>query len=276
MKSTSEREQVAGNQGKRGKIVPRFTIGVRFISFVVLVALLSGGIASFVAIKTSRDSLRQEVLHNNLAQADLAAEFASNYVKVIQANVRSFAARPAIVRAVLDNEPEKLQIELSQFVESQTAIASSGIYDDKSIQRVFSQTGVTTIGQSFIDRDYFYQPATTLQPYQGIAVKSRATGLLVAPYGVPILDDQGEFRGVVSTGISLATLSDAIVNIGYSSGTRASIMDARNGGLIIAHSDPQRILTEVYHRLIMLTNELASSTVGRVQFLRLAVTEIYM
>jgi PAS domain S-box-containing protein len=242
---TSKRQHGTGKPRISSRIAPRFSIGVQFVSFVVLVALLAGGIVGYSLINTSRGSLRQEVLHNNLAQADLAADFASNYMKVIQASIRSFALRPTVMKAILENEPERIQSELTQFIEIQTMLASGAFTDEKSIQRVFSQTGVTTIGQSFADRDWFQQPAATLQPYQGVAVKSRASGLLVAPYGVPILDGEGKFRGVVSAGISLAALSDALVKVYYDIDTNASIIDSRNSGIIVAHVDPELLMTQV-------------------------------
>jgi len=51
-----------------GKTALRYNIGVRFFSFVVLVALLSGGVVGFVMIRNSRDYLRQQALRNNLNQ----------------------------------------------------------------------------------------------------------------------------------------------------------------------------------------------------------------
>jgi PAS domain S-box-containing protein len=108
---------------------------------------------------------------------------------------------------------------------------------------VLSQLNVTTIGQSFTDRDFIQQPITTLQPYLGVAIQSRATGLLVVPYGVPILNGQGKLQAILSVGIPLTILSDAIVNVDYGSNTRSIIIDNRNGGVVIAHSDPTRLLT---------------------------------
>jgi signal transduction histidine kinase len=242
---TSEQQHRTSKPRISGRIVPHFTIGVRFVIFVVLVALLAGGVVGLVTINTSRSSLRQDILHNNLAQADLAAEFASNYVKVIQTSIHSFSARPSVVQSVLSDTPEKLQVELSQFVQIQVLLEGTGIYDAQGIQRVSSLTTATTIGQSFADRDWFQQVVATRQPYLSIPTKSRVTNAPIVPYAIPIVDDQGKLRGVVTAGISLAKLSDAIVNIDYGTDTRASIMDSRNGGLIIAHIDPQRIITPV-------------------------------
>ena len=85
----------------------------------------------------------------------------------------------------------------------------------------------------------------TRQPYLGIPVISRTTGKPVAPFAVPIIDDQGQLRGVLTGGISLAAMADSIVNINYGSDTHATIIDTRNGGLIIADKDPALLLTAV-------------------------------
>lgn len=232
---TSRRQQGTGKPRGRHRIAPRFTIGIRFVSFVVLVALMAGGGVGFALTNTSRDSLRQDVLRNNLAQAELAAEFASNYVKAIQVSIHSFSARSSVVQAVLSNTPEKLQVEISQFVQIQVALEGTGIYDAQGIQRVSSMTNATTIGQSFADREWFQQVVATRQPYLSTPTKSRVNEMSIVPYAIPIVDDQGKLRGVVTAGISLATLSNGIVNTDYGTDTRASMIDFRNGGLIIAH-----------------------------------------
>ncbi len=163
------------------KIRPRFSIRFRFVSLVILASLLTGGVAGFVAINTNRDSLRQEVLRNNLDRAELGADFASHYISSIQENVRYFASRPSIVQAVLDNEPERVQVQLTDFIEGQTKLITGSILDADGIQRVYSQTNVATIGQSYAELDYFVQVSTTLQPYLGVAAISKAIGLPVIP-----------------------------------------------------------------------------------------------
>jgi len=55
---TSKRKQAARRLRSIGKTALRYNIGVRFFSFVVLIALLSGGVVGFVMVRTSRDYLR--------------------------------------------------------------------------------------------------------------------------------------------------------------------------------------------------------------------------
>ncbi len=220
-----------------------YSVSFRFVSFIVLVALLTGGIIAYVTLRTSREALRQDILGNNLAQADLAAEFTANYINVIEANARSFSVRPSILDVMTTHRFEEAHAQLAQFIQIQTVLDTCGLYDVNGIQVANSDPNATTIGQPFADREWFQQAAVTRQPYQSIPVKSRVTGNAITPYAVPILNDQGKLLGFFTAGISLAKLSDAIVNINYGKGTRSSIIDFRNGGLIIAHIDPLRVLT---------------------------------
>jgi len=209
------------------------------------VALLAGGAVGYLAITTSRDSLRQEILNANLTQADLTAQFAAEYMTARQTNILVFASNPTLRQAVLNNTPEQAQTLLSQFAQVQAGLTGASIFDANGIQRVFSTVGAATIGQSFMYRDYVQQAITTSQPYLGVPTLSAATGKATAPYGVPILDDQGKVRGVLSGGISLAALSDALVKAGFGKDTDVSIIDTRNGGLIVADMHPERLLTQV-------------------------------
>jgi PAS domain S-box-containing protein len=221
----------------------RYNIGVKFFSFIVLVALLSGGIVGLVTVKNSRDYLRQQALNNNLNQAALAAAFASNYIQAIEAHAEVFATRPDITQAVFNGTAGQLQATLATFVQIQTPLNGVGIYDTNGIQLVFSLAGSTTVGQSFADRNWFQGAMNTGKPYLGTPILAKANNVPVETYAVPILDDQGKIRAVLSAGISLQKLSAALVAIGFTTDTQAILIDLRNGGLIIADKDPTLLLT---------------------------------
>jgi PAS domain S-box-containing protein len=223
----------------------RYNISVRFLSFVILVALLSGGIVGMVTIKNSRDYLRQQALQSNLNQANLASSYASNYIKAIEAHMTVFATRPDVKQAVLNGTAQQLQPTLAEFVQIQTPLNGVGIYDTNGIQLTFSLAGSTTIGQSFSDRDWYQGLMAAGKPYLGLPTLAKSNNVPVETFAVPILDDQGQIRAILTGGISLQSLSDALVNIGFSSGTLASMIDTRNGGLIIADNDPSLLLTTV-------------------------------
>ena len=88
----------------------RYRLGLvtQLIILVVIVTLIVGGTIGIVLTNTSANTIKQDELRHNLAQADLAAQFASNYVKAIQAGIRSFAARPTVVQARSFRYPRKV------------------------------------------------------------------------------------------------------------------------------------------------------------------------
>jgi PAS domain S-box-containing protein len=196
-------------------------------------------------VKNSRDYLRQQALQNNLDQAKLGAAFASNYIDALEAHVQVFATRPDIRQAVLNGNTQQIQPTLAQFVQIQTPLNGVGIYDINGIQLTYSLTGSTTVGQSFADRNWFQGVISSGQPYLGTPILAKANNIPVCTYAVPILDDQGQIRAVFSAGISLQKLSDALVNVNYSLDTRATLIDTRNGGTIIADSDEKLLLNPV-------------------------------
>jgi signal transduction histidine kinase/HAMP domain-containing protein len=240
---TSKRKQAARRLRSIGKTALRYNIGVRFFSFVVLVALLSGGVVGFVMIRNSRDYLRQQALRNNFSQAELAASFASNYIKVIEAHVQVFATRPDVVQAVLNGTVPLLQPTLAEFMQVQTPLNGVGIYDTNGVQLTSSLSGSITVGQSFADRDWFPGVMASGQPFLGTPTLAKANNMPVETFAVPILDTQGKILAILTGGISLQNLSDAIVNTGFKSDTQAELIDTRSGGSIIADNNPALLLT---------------------------------
>ena len=238
-----KRQSVYGKLRNIGKNELRYSIGVRFFSFVVLITLLSGGVVGFVMVRTSRDYLRRQALQNNLNQANLAASFASNYIAAVEAHVKVFATRPDIVQAVFNGQAAQLQPTLAEFVQVQTALNGVGIYDISGTQLSSSLTGAANIGQSFINRNWFQGVIATGQPYLGTPTLAQSNNVPVETYAVPIIDSQGNIRAVLAAGMSLTQLSNALVNIGYNADTQAVLIDTRNGGNIIADDSSALLLT---------------------------------
>ncbi|MDO8473118.1 MAG: cache domain-containing protein, partial [Dehalococcoidia bacterium] len=239
------RQQGTGKPAAIDRVAWHSTLRFQFVSLIVLATFLAGGVVGLVLTRVSRDSIRQEVLHANLEQAGLAAELASTYMTAIQAHARVFALRPDVREAVSNNRTAQAQIAVTQFVEIQDVLNGVGICDADGIQLLNSDLNSTTVGQSFADRDWFQQAVATKQPYLDVPSLPKSNGKAVSVYAVPILDEQGQIRAVLTCGISLEKLSDAILSINYGTDARASLMDSRNGGVIIAHTDPKRIMTQV-------------------------------
>ncbi len=222
-----------------------FKLTFQLVAIVVLVAAAVGGSVGIAETNTSQNAIRQQVYQTSLAHADLAAQYAANYISAIEAGVRVFAAGPTVTQDVLADTPEQLTSRLVQLVQIQTALDSVAILDAKGIVRASGIANPQNLGNSSADRDYFIQVMATAKPYLGFPVKSRATGHPSAPYAVPILDAQGQVKGMLVAGISLSQLTESILKISYAPNARVSMLDTRNGGLIVAHPDPTRILTPV-------------------------------
>ena len=222
----------------------RLGLATQLIILVVIVTIIIGGTLGAVLTNTSADSLKQNILRNNLIQADLAAQYTGNYIKAVRAHVEVFVRRPDIRQAVLDKTFPQVQEVLAQFVQIQKGLDSCNLYDPNGIQMVSSLADATTIGQSFADQEWFQQVAATGQPYLGMAVMSRITGKPVMPYTIPIFDDRQQLQGILTAGISLGVLSDTIVDLDYGLDTRVSIICLKHG-IILAHPDSTRILTKV-------------------------------
>jgi PAS domain S-box-containing protein len=222
-----------------------FRLTFQLVVIVVLVAVVVGASVGIAETNTSRDAIHQQVYQSSLAHADLAAQYAANYINAIEAGVRVFAAGPTVTQEVLADTPERLTSRLVQLVQVQNALDSVAILDAKGIVRASGVVNPQNLGNSSADRDYFIQVMATGKPYLGFPVKSRSTGHPSAPYAVPILDDQGQVKGMLVAGISLSQLTESILKISYAPNARVSMLDTRNGGMIVAHPDSTRILTPV-------------------------------
>ena len=215
----------------------RLGLAPQLVALTVLVAIASGGVTGTVLSNTSRNALRDEIFSNNLSHADLAAQFTANYIGAAEASLRSFASQPELVQAVLADSPETMQVDLVDWLQTQPALDNTSLYDAKGILRVTGNTNKQSVGTSFADREWLQGALIIREPFFGIPVLSRITGHPIVPYAIPIVDSQGQVRGVVAAGISLGTLSDAILKTLSSSGARASLVDLRHDGLILAHPD---------------------------------------
>jgi signal transduction histidine kinase len=224
----------------------RLGLAPRLIGLVVLTALFTGGLVGLALIESSRGALREQILLSDLAAADLAAKFAANYIEGAETNLHQFAARKSFIRAVFEKNLAEAEMHLVQILEINKLFDSASVYDAKGIGWASGLKGKwQNRGGTVADREWFQETLALKKPYFGIPILSRATGNAVAVYTVPLFDDKGDIHAVLSAGISLAELSKAITGLNVGAGARASLLDSRQGGIIIAHQDPKRILAPV-------------------------------
>lgn len=226
--------------------IPVFGLTPRIIGLTVSIALITGALIGLTLIRTSRDALYAHILESNVTIAGLAAQFAAHYIHAAESSLQLLAARPAFIRAVLEKDLEEAENRLAQVLEINELIDSISVYD---AQGTGWASGLRdrwqNRGGTVMDREWFRQSLSFGKPYFGIPLISRATGNAVAVYGVPIFDEQGDIVAVLAGGFSLDVLSTAIADLNVSKYARASLLDSRQRGLVIAHPDPGRILTPV-------------------------------
>jgi signal transduction histidine kinase len=215
---------------------------VRLTGLVVLVALTSGGIVAVVTIQNSRQALYDTIVSNNRASSDVVAEFTRRYVEDAQMSARELASRPGIIRAVLNNTPEQVEPQLVHFLKTNTRSDTVSIYDTTGNLWTSGVTSPVNRRRSASDREWFQQVIATGKPYLGVPVIARSTGTATAPYGVPIFDESGLVRAVLVMGIRLAVLSDAMALLRSSFAEQPSLVDLRQGGIILADLNPDRLL----------------------------------
>ncbi len=222
-------------------------LGPRLVALIALAALLAGGLVGLVAARSSRDALRAAIMANNLATADLAAEFVAQYVQAAQRAVRLEAENDALIRDVLDDAPERVQPRLAQVLAETPQLSHLAVVDTTGTIRVGGAPVTQTLGGSVADRAWFQAVVATGQPQLGAPSLSRLSARPIVPYVVPIQDEAAAVRGMLVGGVSLDALSAAVNRIQPGASARTGLHDVEHQ-VILAHADPARILDPITWR----------------------------
>jgi signal transduction histidine kinase/CheY-like chemotaxis protein/HPt (histidine-containing phosphotransfer) domain-containing protein len=227
------------------RAAPWLRLGPRLVGLVVLAVLLTGGLVGGAVIEQSRRTIRDQILAQNLALADLGAQLTAQYVAAHVVAVRDLGQRPSIAQAVLANTLKDVEPELRLFRELHPGTSGPTIFDTNGINRATGAESAVAPSGASGDRDWFQQAVATSGPYVGLPTLSRATGRPTVPVSTPILGPDGTVLGVLVSGLELGDLADWIGAISGSPEGRASLVDLRGEGILLAHQDPRRILTPV-------------------------------
>ncbi len=238
---------MSGKPVKRPSAARRLLTGLtpRLIGLTVLMALVTGALSGVMLIQTSRGALKKQILASNFSAARLAAEYAARYIEGAETNLRRFAGRKPLLRAALEKNLPEAEAQLAQILDNSALFDNASIYSAQGIGWASGLKNGTweDRGGSVADREWFQRILATRRPYFGVPVVSRQTGRSAGIYAVPIFAANGKLNAVLTGEISLAALSQSIKDLSVRQAARSSLMDARQGGLIIAHPDPQRIMT---------------------------------
>ena len=236
--------------GLRRSVTGGFRVGLvpQITGLVVFTVVLAGGLISAVMVRQSENTVREQIIANNLGSAELAAEFAYHYIEGTQVSIRLFMQGALIEEAVLNGRFSAVTRDLRGLLQTNKRLDGCSIFDAQGISRATGNTPASKLGNYSGDRDWFHGVIATGKPYLGIPVVSRGTGRPVVPYAIPVLDPDKRIRGVFICGISLAALNNAVAAFRTAPSARASLIDRRKGGIILAHPDSRRILTSISGR----------------------------
>jgi PAS domain S-box-containing protein len=218
-------------------------LGPRVIGLAVLAVLVTGGLIGTFVIQNARSFLREDILGRNLGTADLAGNLAVSFVEGAEASLRQLAVRTLFVSAVLDRDLAQAERQMEQVMQIDPRFDNIAVYTADGIGWASGlKSEWQNRGGSVTDREWFQQTVTTNASYLGIPILSRGTGRPVVSYTIPIFDDKNELRALLVGGISLAALADMITGALISESARASLLDSRRGGMVVADVNPDRIL----------------------------------
>ncbi len=174
------------------------------------------------------------------SEADLAASFSDRHVTQAESALDALAAQQFMQTAVASGNPESLQAVLQAFLAVQSSFDNVAIVDTNGnpVARG-SDTGTVT---NLADREWFQTVMAIKTRYLGTPIYSRGSGAPIVVYAVPFLDSNGDVVALLTGGISLQRLADAMnsANLGHNS--QITLVDRRNGGLVLVAPNAQDVL----------------------------------
>ncbi|MDQ6670339.1 MAG: HAMP domain-containing protein [Chloroflexota bacterium] len=218
----------------------RPSLGLQVIGVATLIAVLGGGVVGLVVTDRARSALRDNILSNFLAVDDLASALAASYMGEAQAAARELASRPTVRAAARDGTFGSLSLDLERWNVEHPNVTVF-ISDLDGITRMTSLSDKSSIGQDRMSQVWFQGAISSGQPYLGAPSVSPVTNKARVPYSIPLRDEAGIMRGVLTESIQLDGLSNVITSIHAGQNARASLVDLELG-VILAHPDATRIL----------------------------------
>jgi PAS domain S-box-containing protein len=216
------------------------SLGLQVIGVAALMAMLGGGVVGLVVTDRARAALRDNILSNSLAAADLASALSASYMGEAQAAGRELASRPTLQAAARNGELGSLNLELEHW-NVEHPHSSAFVRDLDGITRASSSLDKSSVGQPRAAEEYIQAAIATGQPSLGPPGLGPVTNKPRVSYAIPLIDEEGVVRAVLAVSIQLDPLSNVIASIHVGENARASLTD-RESGLILAHPDPARVL----------------------------------
>jgi diguanylate cyclase (GGDEF)-like protein len=223
-------------------------LSARLVIVVVLATLVAGGLVGSLAVGASRSGLEAEIHRSTLGEAEAIGQIAYRYMDAAETSLRDLAAGRFIRMAVHEKTPELMASVFDDFLQRHPEFDDVTYYDAQGISQATGIRGWHRLGDSLADRAWFQQAIRTGEPYLDVPALSAGSRAPAVAYAVAVLDENGMPQGMLVGGIGLGELASAIFHINDGIATRTSVIERRQGGMIVVHIDRQRILTPVSGR----------------------------
>jgi PAS domain S-box-containing protein len=223
------------------KILQR-DLGLRLLAFyLAFVGIVVAAAFAFEGLAGRR--IENDVRAADLALARAVAQETDTFMANALQAIEAIAAHPAVIAA----DPEAMAPLFSALASARPDVNLVYRLDAAGIMLYHYPAGVeSTVGIDFSFRDYFQSALVSSGPLVSLGRISPTTDQPVATAVMPLRAADGSFLGLVGTNIKLQFLSTALVNITAESkeatGVRIFILDA--GGQVIAHPEPEALLTD--------------------------------
>lgn len=221
---------------ERGKTDLQLQLLALYLLFVLPIFALA---MLFYSVESER--LREDVSAADLSLSRAIALETDSLLRLAEAAAVAYAKLPVVIQA----DPERMASAFSagaiarQDVNLLYRLSKDGIM----IYHYPSSPG-STIGTDFSFRDYFIEAKTTGKHVFSKGRISPTTGRPVVTSVMPVYKN-GEFDGVVGVNLELQRLTETVAQISNKRPEREKIdiIIVDSTGQIIAHSDPDKLLT---------------------------------
>src|ERR1700738_1087660 len=145
------------------RTIVRPSLGLQVIGVAVVMAMLGGGVVGVVVTHSARSALRDNILSNSLATADLAAVLSATYMDDARAAVRELAGDPTLGVAAHEGNLREVNLDIERWSAEHPNI--TGVLNDlDGIVLAVNGPDKSSLGQKRTSVDWV-QAITTRQPY---------------------------------------------------------------------------------------------------------------
>jgi PAS domain S-box-containing protein len=232
----------------------RHDLGLKLMALYILF-VGPVAIAALIIANNTQHRLEESIQAADLALARSIAQETDVTMRNAMRAVRDLASDPAVIH----ENPDAMKGLFSTVMSARPDINLVYRLNAQGFMIFHYPLGPgSTLGNDFSFREYFQRAQQTINPLISIGRISPTTGQPVATAVMPLRDSNEEFLGLVATNIKLEEISQTLVKISREyddeEGFEVFIIDASNQ--VIAHSDPERILSLVPDSISQITEPL--------------------